>query len=783
MVGPFRRIMPLVVWGGSLAMLGNPATGQDDDARSKPATSPGGKLPPGAYALPGEDPPKAFIPAQPRSVADRKRIESLRFYTAARAQEDLRQYPEAVRSLEKALAADPEAAPVLRRLSRINFALGREAEAVAYCQRVIAADPGDIETVALLVDHYKDNVLAAETFLKTALNNPKLNQASTGALYLEFELGNIYEGTLRFEQAARAFLKVVDALDEKSNSRLTPSELRRFLGTDEAQAYLRFGRVFQQAKKFNDAIRAFRRGLEYENDEPQLLLYLAEAYQEAGRHEEALGTIEKFIKRQPPGRNTYDLLAKILVTLKRQHEIVPRFERYRAIDPKNVPLQYALAEQYKEFGQVEKAKAIYNALLDDQKETQGFGETFPRLVKERKTEELINLLVKVTGRFKRLDPVRAQIADLAVDTKYTDEVLDTGLKLISSSPPPFDPQDGWIVLINLATEAKRPEKLADLLRWSVNRTPNSIVYRELIFTLYELNRFGDAEQTVREMFDKLRDERTTRNLILLGKIQSRGNKLLEAIKTIQTALEQDPNDAEAVQSLAVMFNQAGNPTEAIATLRASLKLEPNSDLTILLGSLLSQAGKSDEAIALFKELIEKNPNNDEVLRAARSTLSTVYTNIGDYGKGEAELETLIARTPEDPLVNNDLGYLYAEQGKNLEKAEGMIRKALVEEPANAAFLDSLGWVLFKRGKVEEARAPLEKAASDPKNEDTTVYDHLGDVYFQLQEQSKAKSAWERAIQLGTQARPPDKRLAEVRKKLNALQQVGSSPRPAKVNTP
>ena len=785
MVGRFHRFFPLVASVCWLGLAFHPASGQESPS-SKPQADDGvgGRLAPGSYALPGEDPPKAFIPAQPRSVAARKRIESLRFYAAARALENLRQYPEAIRSLEKSLAADPEAIPVLRRLSRINFALGHEAEAITYCRRVIAADPGDIETVALLVDHYKDDPAAAETFLKNALSNPKLNKASTGALYLEFELGNIYEATLRFDLASAAYAKVLDALDEKSNARLSPSELRRFLGADEGQAYLRFGRVFLQAKKYDLAVRAFRRGLVYENDEPLLLLYLSQTYQEAGRNEEALGTVEKFLKRQPRGRETYDLLVKILVTLKRENEIIPRLEKFVEIDPRNGPLKYVLAERYKATGQLDKAKAIYGALLDEQKDTQGFAENFPRLVKERKTDELIGLLVRATGRLRRLDPVRTQIEELATDVAYTDEVLDAGLKLISANPAPFDPQDGWIVLVNLATEAKRPEKLVALLRWSLNRVPNPLVYRELIFTLYDLNRFGEAESALRELFEKFRDERTTRNQILLGQIQARNNKVDDAITTVQGALGQDPNDPDATRTLAVLLNQAGKPDEAIETLKASLKLEPNNpDLTALLGSLLTQVGKNDEAITLFKELIDRNPNNDEVLKVARSTLSTIYTNLGDYAKGEAELEILFARTPEDATVNNDLGYLYAEQGKNLEKAEGMIRKALGDEPDNGAFLDSLGWVLFKRGKIEEARTPLEKAIANPKNEDATVHDHLGDVYFQLQEHAKAKTAWERAVKLATQAKPPDKRLSEIRKKLQSLQQLDPSPRPSKNNTP
>jgi len=39
-------------------------------------------------------------------------------------------------------------------------------------------------------------------------------------------------------------------------------------------------------------------------------------------------------------------------------------------------------------------------------------------------------------------------------------VLDAGLKLISANPPAIDPQDGWIVLVNIATEGSARRKLA-----------------------------------------------------------------------------------------------------------------------------------------------------------------------------------------------------------------------------------------------------------------------------------------------------------------------------------
>ena len=140
-------------------------------------------------------------------------------------------------------------------------------------------------------------------------------------------------------------------------------------------------------------------------DEPLLLIYLSKTYLDAGKGAEALAIVERYITRQPQGRETYDLLAKILTSLKRENEILPRFEKYAAADPKNVPLQYALAERYNAAGLPAKAQAIFNVLLKDQRDTQEFAELFPKLLKEHKTEELLQLLS--SGVSGRLEAARA----------------------------------------------------------------------------------------------------------------------------------------------------------------------------------------------------------------------------------------------------------------------------------------------------------------------------------------------------------------------------------------
>jgi Tfp pilus assembly protein PilF len=173
-----------------------------------------------------------------------------------------------------------------------------------------------------------------------------------------------------------------------------------------------------------------------------------------------------------------------------------------------------------------------------------------------------------------------------------------------------------------------------------------------------------------------------------------------------------------------------------------------------------------------------------MVRSARSGLSVVYINQGELTKAEAELETLLELKPDDAGVNNDLGYLYADRGKNLEKAEQMVRKAVQEEPKNSAYLDSLGWVLFKQGKFPEALAQLELAVENLTGSgDATIYEHLGDIYLRLNEPAKARDSWEKAEKAAAKAVPPDRRLPEIRKKLTDLKTLGTIPKPAASDAP
>jgi tetratricopeptide (TPR) repeat protein len=753
------------------------------------------------YRQQGEDAPRPFVPLRPSTVDDRRQTEVVRLYSAARALEERRAWADAAALLQQALKLDPDSIAVARRLTRIYIgALGRPDLAVQYGKRVLAIEPGDCDTLIQLVEYYKrTDAPAAEVLLSEVLSNPKLPEHAPGRLLANFELGTLYSGRLHEAgKAADCFAKVLDGLDDKSANRLSPAHQFRILGSDPATAYLKFGLIFLAANRDLLAVKALERGLVYDEDNSQISLVLAETLLKLKKGEQALALVEHHIERQTPFVEAYELLAKVLKKLNREKEITPRLEAAARRDSKNVPLQYVLADRYRETGENDKAEALYKELHTLRPTPQTYGALAHSLLKRKKSADLLRVFAEAWARTDCQEAIRPQLQIAAADDATAEAVLDAGLQM--SAAHPSLPKSGYDILALIANNpapssqnrVRRLEKLLRLQRLHAEHEPSTIASSEIADTLRRQGKYAEAAAVVEALIAKDRNMRSVQILVTLANLHRRAGHNEAVRATLREAMRLDPSDGEAQTFLANLLSEMGQLDDAARLLRDASKRDPaNPRYELILGAILTRYGRNDEAIKVFESMLKRFGDNEEVVKDVHERLSVVFVNQGDYAKGEAELLLLLERYPDDPGSNNDLGYLYAEQGKNLEKAELMIRKALQENPNNEAYLDSLGWVLFKRGRAKEALDPLKRAVERVKetaeqlgiNPDTTILEHLGDVHFELKQLGQARDAWREAERCAEQAVPPDKRLPEIRKKLDSLKQLGPISQPDSSPTP
>jgi tetratricopeptide (TPR) repeat protein len=208
----------------------------------------------------------------------------------------------------------------------------------------------------------------------------------------------------------------------------------------------------------------------------------------------------------------------------------------------------------------------------------------------------------------------------------------------------------------------------------------------------------------------------------------------------------------------------------------------------LKGWVLREAGKFEEAAKTYEDVIDRiakdkklEPEEKELYQERdRYLLSNIFVEMGKIDLATDQLQQLLAKKPDDPGYNNDLGYILADHGMKLEEAEKMIRKALEldrkkraanpkldpdDDHDNGAYLDSLGWVLFKRGKLAEAKKYLLEAVQDKASQHIEIFDHLGDVHLALGEKAEAVAAWRKGLEHAGEGRRELERKAMVEKKI------------------
>ncbi len=163
------------------------------------------------------------------------------------------------------------------------------------------------------------------------------------------------------------------------------------------------------------------------------------------------------------------------------------------------------------------------------------------------------------------------------------------------------------------------------------------------------------------------------------------------------------------------------------------------------------AKRYDEAYKAYKDLIDKHDadfsseENREALKDARSVLSNICVEQHRLGEAEEWLEQVLDEFLDDAGALNDLGYLWADQNKQLGRALVMIQQAVAAEPDNSAYRDSLGWVYFRLGRLDESQAELKKAISLDKDPDAAVLEHYADALTAAKKPAEARENYEHAL--------------------------------------
>jgi tetratricopeptide (TPR) repeat protein len=187
-------------------------------------------------------------------------------------------------------------------------------------------------------------------------------------------------------------------------------------------------------------------------------------------------------------------------------------------------------------------------------------------------------------------------------------------------------------------------------------------------------------------------------------------------------------------------------TEALALLDdyAADHPEEELDLTLAKARLLADHGETDASLQLLSAELERHPQHPSI----EYDRAVILEQAGHVHDSVQVLEHMLIDRPDDPTLQNALGYTLADHSLELPHAEQLIRKALTVMPDNPAALDSLGWVHYRQGDVHGALPMLERAYS--LDHDGEIAAHWGEVLWANGQKGEARRVWAEAL-----ARQPD----------------------------
>lgn len=276
-------------------------------------------------------------------------------------------------------------------------------------------------------------------------------------------------------------------------------------------------------------------------------------------------------------------------------------------------------------------------------------------------------------------------------------------KLISDRPTFDDAYERLFAFYDENADKSRGERL--LSTWLGN-DPGSVSARILqASVLIRRNQAAGAERILLSLFADHADNESV--VALLNILYVRTDRAEQFTRKLEDEIIAHPRNRTAVESLVRHYTEVDDAPAALRVLDAT------------------------------RQSIDNDPD-------LLYDVANLYAAVDRKETYETILEKVIELDPRHPPANNDLGYTWADQGKNLDRAEAMCRVAVEAEPDNQSYLDSLGWVLYKRSRFDESRVYFERAIGPSARPDPVVLDHMGDVLYRLGNLPEATRQWQHA---------------------------------------
>jgi tetratricopeptide (TPR) repeat protein len=615
------------------------------------------------------------------------------------------------------------------------------------------------------VTSHSEDVNKAIDFLKKAFTlDPNSQQIGD-------ELAEIYYQSQRIRDAVTEAQSILS----KDPDNLTA---RRLLARIYVRTLGELSNTSGQRDTIAHAAEQYREILRLDPTDTDAALWLARLYRQQNEQAKAEGVLRDLLAREPANENGVEQLTQLLLDEGKSQEAVsalqgvlqsaatPRLwgllgDAYNQIhDLPNAELAYRRASEAQP-GDINHRKELAQTLLTEEKYPEAL-EQYQRLA-QMDAEDPDNYLRlgEIYRQLKQLDKAEQNVllakqrAPNSLEVTYYEASIyqDEGRL-----------DDSIRVLSEAVTAVKTESEFTPSRRRSL-----AILYQQLGQLYRQTSNYTAAVNTFEEML-RLGTEEDRRARVMIIDTYRDARDISKALEAARKAADAYPKDRSILTAQALLFGENAQADQAVSKLRTLLDgSAADFEIQLDIAQVYEESKRWAEAEQAIHaaEKIQPDSSGKEM---TGFLLGAIFERQKKFDQAEEEFRKVLIANPRNASTLNYYGYMLADRGIRLEEATDLIKRALADDPNNAAYQDSLGWAYYKQNNLDEAEGLLRQAAAR-ESHDPTILSHLGDVYAKMGKDSLAEAQWQKSLNEWHRVLPAEfepGKMAEVEQKVSAL---------------
>ena len=612
---------------------------------------------------------------------------------------------------------------------------------------------------------------AVEYYRKAERAKPMNPEVTLGLVQALLQDNQAQEGerlALELIQKEKTFSAIYNVLHQYylATNRIADAEsiLKLKIGNipKESAYVLQLARFYADTGKSNEMAVAIQRLTDNPKDFPQGRLHAGDFYNSLGKRDEAIRQFEEGIRTSPKDKLLYQ--RKIAETLAAQGKLEESSSIVDAMlkeQPEDEAALTARATLWLESGKPDKldaAIAEFQALLKQKSNDASLRFNLGRaLVRKGDGESARKEFLEAVRNRPNYLPPRFALAEMSLSQGKPGEALGTADGILR-----YAPNDARAKYLRAAalTGAGLYDKARSELNQLLRDFPQS---RDIQL---QLGLLAIAEKKYKEaeaIFQKLQksgrnDPRLAAGLAATYTAQHQFNRTLQLL---EEEVKKSPNSLGLRSLLASAAMQAGKYQVSVEQSQQVVSMNPKSvQAQIQLAQAQRQNGDINAAIATLEKVKHTAPKSP----AAVLLLAQALESAGRVDEAKANYRQTLALEPDNAIALNNLAFLLANTGENLDEALRMIQRALQKTRDHIALSDTLGWIYLKK-KMHDSALQTFRGLVKRYPENSTVRYHLGLTLVEKGDRAAAKPELEAAL---TKKPSPD----EERKIRELLARIG-----------